>query len=183
VRFEFVGLQELHRIGGYHGQAGTCGQRYGRVHAFLLQRLSGTLQLNVKALREPLLILARQPLRGINMATTSACPISPSSAPDSAMSPSLCPLNHSRRMQGRPRAGLGIGAREQLIEIEIALAVLAKQQPFGTALLRSAPFSSHSRCQDRLHAALSAFWKNLTATEQIGQIRQRDRRHARSGGA
>ena len=177
VGLEVVGFEELDRVGGDDRQAQLRRQGHGRAHVRLVTGQLRALQLEVEAARKE----RRQPLRHIACARRVAhrqrladCAHQAAGERDQPAAEFLQP----RPLHPGLVAALHIAdprARQDLAQVQIALAVLhQQQQPGGGAGIagggRAVGLEPDVDADDRLHALLARGVVELDAAEQIGQI-------------
>jgi hypothetical protein len=185
VRVEVVGLEELHRVRGHHRQPQLGRQRHRGAHVGLVGRQAGALQLEVEAARKQPREMARD-RRGAAGVTckqrrTDGTAVGPRQRDQTAAELGQpLPLDPGLRALdvGRPRA------REQFAQVQVAAAVLHQhEQP---ARLLVACRAGHEPVGQRLHPQVGAEDRldtraaarlvELDRTEQVREVRQRQRR-------
>ncbi len=182
MRLEIIGLQKLHRMRRHHRQLQFRRQCQRPLHTAFKRQMRATqaLQFDVEALREQLRPRLR-PCFGLTLVAGEQ------RMADVAM------VRAGKRDQiggaavGKPRPldfraaaphVFAIRARQQLAQPQVAVARLRQQQQSVRLVAVGVVFDPGVAADDRLDAGTACLAVEFDQAEQIGQIGQRQRRHA-----
>ena len=184
VRLVVVLARELHRVRGHHRQVQPRRQLHGGGDMRFVVVPSGALHLEVEAVRKDRRQLQRA-LRGAALvALQQRLPHRPglrAGQRDQALAEFAQPFRpaHGLRLHDVARPA----ARQQLAQVQVALAVLHQQHDAGNrpAFLAQA-LQHHLGADDGLDAASARFLVELDRAEQVVQVRDGERRLPVAGG-